>query len=114
MAQAVHAGFLFALEHPEATDQWMHDSQFLVVVAVRDEHALLDLAESAEGIRHTVWHEPDLRHYREDKSAPATAVALEPSREARRLCSSMPLAPHRFHLTSSIPPVTLSRAVVTL
>lgn len=64
----------------------MRDSQFLVIVTVPDEVALIGVASRAiaRGIGVTTWHEPDL----DDQ---ATAVALAPGFAARRLCSNLPL-----------------------
>lgn len=64
----------------------MRNSQFLVIVTVPDEIALIALASHAiaRGIGLTTWHEPDL-------DGQATAVALAPGPAARRLCANLPL-----------------------
>ncbi len=87
MAQAVHAAFSFADEHPAVTHEWHRDSQFLVVVNVPDEASLLALADTARhlGIDVAVWHEPDV-------DGEATAIALAPVAASKSLCSSLPLA----------------------
>lgn len=85
-AQAVHAAFQFATQHPSITGPWLAQSQYLVIVSVPDEVALIGLASRAleAGIQVSTWHEPDL-------GGAATALALEPGAVARRLCSNLPL-----------------------
>ncbi len=87
MAQSVHAAFSFADEHPEIAHEWHRDSQFLVVVNVPDETALLALAQTALGLGVAVslWHEPDV-------DGEVTAIALAPVATSKTLCSSLPLA----------------------
>lgn len=65
---------------------WLNN-ETLVVVSVPDEAALASLAARAveEGIIRVIWREPDIGNT-------ITAVALQPSEEARRLCSQFPLA----------------------
>jgi peptidyl-tRNA hydrolase len=85
-AQAVHAALQFQQQHPDVVMPWMRDSQFLVIVSVSDEIALIGLASRAleAGIDVSTWHEPDM-------ADSATAVALQPGAVARRLCASLPL-----------------------
>lgn len=87
MAQSIHAAFSFADEHPVVASEWHRESQFLVVVSVPDETALLALAQTALGlgIEVAVWHEPD-------QDGEATAIALGPAAATKSLCSSLPLA----------------------
>lgn len=87
MAQSVHAAFSFADEHPVVAHAWHRDSQFLVVVNVPDETALLALAQTAIGlgVEVSIWHEPDV-------DGEATAIALAPVGASKTLCSSLPLA----------------------
>ena len=87
MAQAVHASFHFSHDHPNLVSPWIIQSNFLVVVGVPDEDALLDLIAEASrrGITRTAVREPDLDNE-------ATAVALEPGDAARKLCATLPLA----------------------
>lgn len=90
-AQAVHAAFQFAASHPSITGPWQAKSQYLVLVSVPDEVALIGLASRAlaSGIQVATWHEPDL-------ADAATAVALEPGTVARRLCANLPLHGRRL------------------
>lgn len=87
VAQAVHAAFAFGRDHPEETRKWLVESNFLVVVAVPDENALLDLITDAacRGITRTAVREPDI----DDE---VTAVALGPGTAAQKLCANLPLA----------------------
>lgn len=85
-AQIAHAAFLFASQHPELTRPWLAQSQYLIVVSVPDEIALIGLASRAlsEGIVVSTWSEPDLAEQK-------TAVALQPGSVAQRLCANYPL-----------------------
>lgn len=86
-AQAVHADSQFFHEWPTLANQWLVESNFLVIVSVPDEQALADLATRAveEGIVRTIVREPDLDNA-------ITAISLEPGDTARRLCAQFPLA----------------------
>lgn len=87
MAQAVHAAFQFSDSHSDVMHRWMSDSNYLVIVSVPSEDALLDLITSAahKGIGHTAVREPDI-------GDEVTAVVFTPGDAARRFCSSLPLA----------------------
>jgi peptidyl-tRNA hydrolase len=87
MAQAVHAAFHFYRDHPSVVKPWLLKSNFLVIVSVPNEDALLDLIKEAasRGITRTAVREPDI----DDE---ATAVALAPGAAARKLCANLPLA----------------------
>ncbi|QZE10426.1 peptidyl tRNA hydrolase [Mycobacterium phage ScoobyDoobyDoo] len=86
-AQACHAAFQFAHEHPEVTRDWIVNSNFIVVVNVDDENQLLELATEAS-LAHrlavTKVIEPDL-------GDEYTAVAIEPGQTASALCASFQL-----------------------
>jgi hypothetical protein len=64
----------------------MEVSNFIVLVTVPDEQALSEVVTSASsrGLRVSLNWEPDV----DDQ---LTAIVLEPSPEARRLCSAFPL-----------------------
>lgn len=66
---------------------WLVRSNFLVIVAVPDENALLDLITEASrrGIGRTAVREPDINDE-------VTAVALQPGIETQKLCANLPLA----------------------
>jgi peptidyl-tRNA hydrolase len=75
------------VKHPETIARWHAHSNYLVIVSVPDEVALIALTTRARerGIASHLVHEPDI-------GDAATALALEPGDAARRLCSSLPLA----------------------
>lgn len=81
----MHAALDFTFEHPAVARDWHKASNTLVVLAARDELALLWLAADAAdaGYAHTMFREPDL-------GDALTAVALEPA--AHRLVRKLPLA----------------------
>ena len=87
LAQAVHSAFEFAVDFPTLTEVWRRHSNYLVIVAVPDEAALLSLANRAAeaDLRHTVVREPDYGNT-------VTATVLEPGTAASKLCSQFPLA----------------------
>ncbi len=87
LAQTVHAAFEFALQHPEETQKWNLESNYVVSLSVKDEAELMDLVEKLKlkGIKHTLFREPDLGDQ-------ATSVCIQPSDDARKLCSGLPLA----------------------
>lgn len=76
------------------TEVWRRHSNFLVVVAVPDEQALLDLANRAAQLSlcHTVVREPDY-------GDSVTAVALQPGAQAQKICAQLPLAPKEPAMT---------------
>lgn len=81
----MHAALDFTFEHPAVAAHWHEVSNTIVLLAVRDELALMWLADDAAdaGYAHTKFHEPDL-------DGAFTAVALEPA--ACRLVRKFPLA----------------------
>lgn len=85
-AQAAHASFAFSRKWPDLTRDWLIRSQYLIIVTVPDEEALIRLASTAleTGIKIATFHEPDMGNQ-------TTAVALEPGEAARRLCGALPL-----------------------
>lgn len=88
LAQSVHAMAQFWDEHPTFARSWLHRSNFLVVVSVADENALLALATEASlgrGLCTTKVNEPDL-------GDEWTAIAIQPGEEAAALCAEFPLA----------------------
>ena len=85
--QACHVLRQFAEDHPATERDWHRESNYLALLAVPDEPALVRLLERADqqGIRSAVFREPDLGHA-------LTAVAFEPGAASRRLCDGLPLA----------------------
>jgi len=84
------------VKHPEIIRQWHSSSNYLVIVSVPDEVALIGLTTRAReaGITHHLVHEPDLGNE-------STALVLEPGDIARRLCSSYPLALREAAMSSA-------------
>ena len=84
--QACHAAIDFQHEHPEDSRVWQTKSNYLALLTVADEDALIKLITKAIllGIKHTIFREPDLGNV-------ITAVAFEPTDAARKLTSSCPL-----------------------
>ncbi|QAX94204.1 peptidyl tRNA hydrolase [Mycobacterium phage Adlitam] len=88
LAQSVHAMAEFWDQHPTFARSWRHRSNFLVVVSVPDEEALLALASEAaigKGLCTTLVCEPDLGDEH-------TALAIQPGPAAATLCASFKLA----------------------
>lgn len=74
------------MEHPELTQVWHKEHNYLALCSVADEEALLALAEKAfrEGLKVTMFREPDLNNR-------VTAMAIEPGDKTRKLCKNLPL-----------------------
>lgn len=87
IAQALHAFREFVQEHPEIERSWYENSNFIAILSAPDEEELHKLCERAEkkGIRFSTFREADL-------DDALTAVALEPGKPTKRICSSYPLA----------------------
>ena len=84
--QSAHALADFIYQHPLESKEWHTKSNYLVFLTVADEEQLIKLISKAilMGIKHTVFREPDLDNQ-------ITAVAFQPSEQARKLTSSCPL-----------------------
>lgn len=84
--QSAHVAIDFQHEHPQEAAQWQTKSNYLALLTVADEEALIKLISKALliGIKYTLFREPDLNNE-------ITAVAFEPSDRARKLTSSCPL-----------------------
>lgn len=84
-AQAVHAGFLFATEYPEATREWHDTSQYVIVLQVPNLERLTErYARFPSSIPRVMFTEPDLG------DAPTAFAAL--GHEAADLLSDLRLA----------------------
>lgn len=75
------------MQYPELTREWHLVSNYLVILTVENEDALLDLLDvaCARDIKYVQFNEPDLNNE-------LTAVALEPSLAAEKLVANLPLA----------------------
>jgi hypothetical protein len=85
--QAIHALREWVDTHPIADQAWYETSNTIAFLEVDDEPRLRRLLDRARerGIPVAAFTEPDL----DDQ---LTAIVLAPGRDARRLCSSLPLA----------------------
>lgn len=84
--QCTHAAIEFIMKYPGESHEWYTQSNYLCQLSVENEQELEQLALKAEskGIKVVRFHEPDLNNE-------LTAITLEPSDEARRLTSNLPL-----------------------
>lgn len=87
IAQSCHALSTFREEHSEVAVEWFNKSNYLAVLSVRDEQALLNLIDRAskKGVRFSIFFEPDLKYE-------ITAIAMEPGTISKKLCSNFKLA----------------------
>lgn len=101
-AQAGHAAFAFALEHPHLTKRW--GNSYLILLEAEDLRSLQRFLAHTKlaGLTTSEWHEPDL----DDQ---LTAVAIAPSEASKILCSEYPLMLHEPHLDSSTARASVSK-----
>lgn len=87
IAQSCHVCFEFQKNHIELTKLWNEESNYIVILSCKDEEAINKLIHKAErkNIRFSIFREPDLDNQ-------ITAIALEPTKRSKRICSSLPLA----------------------
>lgn len=86
LAQAVHGAFEFSHTHPRVMHDWLETSNFLVVLGVPDEAALLSFHELAGA------YDVDVHLVREpDLEESATALVIGPGEFHHRI-SHLPLA----------------------
>lgn len=85
--QPAHALAQFATEHSQIFNNWQTKHKNLVLLAVKDQNELelLILKLLNKGIKHSVFHEPDINNE-------ITAIAIEPNEESYKMTSSLPLA----------------------
>ena len=85
--QSGHALAKFCIENPVIANSWHQNSQYLVYLSVEDEASLHSLIAKLQsrGIVMSDFQEPDLDNQ-------ITAIAIEPTKKAHRLCSNLPLA----------------------
>lgn len=84
--QSCHAMREFTEQHPEIDSQWYKASNYLALLAAKDEDKLLSLLNKAEkrGIRTACFREPDL-------DDAITAIVLEPGVDSKRICGNIRL-----------------------
>lgn len=85
--QSAHAICQFTFEHREIATEWYEQSNYLALLSVSNEQELIALINkaSSHGLRFSVFREPDINNE-------ITAIALEPSRISKKMCSNIPLA----------------------
>lgn len=86
-AQSVHAAEQFQKEHDNVQSEWYFKSRHIVILSCDNEKSLKELLLKAHtrGILCSAFSEPDFNDA-------LTAIALEPSEEAQKLTSNLPLA----------------------
>lgn len=87
MAQACHCAFSFSQKYPELTKFWIEFSNYICILEVNDEAALNNILERArnKNIKFATFIEPDYNNS-------LTAIALEPGKESKKVCSNLKLA----------------------
>jgi hypothetical protein len=76
----------FTFEYPNKASPWHEQSNYLAILAVKDENALKEFIERCKFrfLDHTVFREPDLNNS-------ITAIAIEPCKETQKLVHKLPL-----------------------
>lgn len=84
--QAAHAAIDFTFEHPDRAGPWHKNSNYLILLVLKNEKQLYLLGRRCEdlNLRHTVFREPDI-------GDEVTAIAIEPSPVTQKLVSRIPL-----------------------
>ena len=85
--QSCHAIRQFTAEHPEIDTEWFSSSNYLALLSVDDEVALMKLITQASdnGLKWSAFREPDV-------GGAITAIAIEPHPTTAKLCKGLPLA----------------------
>ena len=84
-AQTIHAAIQFCVEHPAEFKNWFQNSNYVCVLAVKDEKELLELYNNAKyKVKCSMFKEPDLRQE-------LTAIVLECCDESKKLCRKLKL-----------------------
>lgn len=105
--QSIHAVTVFSNENKEAYQKWYDFSQAITLLAVPNEDHLKFLISklAQRGIRYSIFNEPDIDNQ-------VTAIAIEPSEAAFKLCSSIPLALRQYNAPALINKHTLNKKEV--
>lgn len=87
VAQAVHACCEFIFKYFDLAQHWNQRSNFIAILAAKDEAALEKLIKTLEqkNIRFAYFRESDLDNQ-------ITAVAIEPGERGKKVTSCFPLA----------------------
>ena len=83
----MHALREFINDYPEIDKEWYESSNYLCLLSVDNENELLLLITklSKANIRFSLFREPDIGNQ-------ITAIAVEPGKHSKRICSSLSLA----------------------
>lgn len=83
----MHAALAFAFDHKKEFSDWHLSSNYIVVLAAKDEGALKSLSHKLQALnrKFSVFREPDLENE-------WTSICIEPHDENKKLLSSLPLA----------------------
>lgn len=84
--QAAHAAIDFTFEHPNRAGPWHKESNYLVILSLKNEKQLELLIRRCEdlNLKFTIFREPDIDNE-------ITALAIEPSLVTQKLVSKIPL-----------------------
>lgn len=87
LAQTNHASIEFILKHREIAESWHSISNYITVLAVKDQDELKMLIKKCldAQLELTIFREPDLNN-------DITSICIEPSDTTQRLTSHIPLA----------------------
>ena len=85
--QAAHAGINFQHQHPEIAAKWNKQSNYLIILSVKNEEKLKFYLEKFKyhELKTTTFKEPDINNE-------ITAIAVEPGQKSQKLVSNLPLA----------------------
>lgn len=95
--QSSHAIVEFSFEHPDLYKNWYNFSKAITLLAVPNEDHLKFLISkiTQSGIKFSIFIEPDINNQ-------VTAIAIAPSEQAHKMCSSIPLALRQYNNTNLI------------
>lgn len=95
VAQVAHAAFDFAVENPAIARKWRRESNYICILQVPDEDALMDLADLAQrrGHKFVLFYDPDVPLEGDEslRTGSHTALAIEPG-EFHLELARLPLA----------------------
>ena len=91
ICQSLQSAIDFILKHPDIAKKWHVNSNYLACLSVKTENDLLSLCDKLafNNILFTKFHESDI-------NSQLTSICIEPTDEARRITSSLPLALKSF------------------
>lgn len=90
--QSAHAAIDFCFNHPQRAGPWFKESNYLILLSVKNESELLLLIEECrkKQLKYSRFIEPDLGNQ-------VTAVAIEPSPKTKRLTRKLSLTLKNFN-----------------